>query len=100
MMDDDSTDYTLTYSGETVGCMVSETPTYTFDISDLDGQDGTTPLTINTDFAGTSYKEETWPSEYKVQEMIKQYPALKIQYEKFLEVYNLVKDDYKDELPF
>lgn len=98
MMDDDSTDYTVTYSGETVGGGI-DTPTYTFDLQDLDSQDGTTPLTINTDFSGT-YKEEIWPSEYKVQEMIKQYPALKIQYEKFLEVYNLVKDDYKDDIPF
>jgi hypothetical protein len=42
--------------------------------------------------------EENWPSEYKVNEMILRYPALKIQYEKFLEVYNLVKDDYKNDI--
>jgi len=44
--------------------------------------------------------DDTWPNEYKVNEMILQYPALKIQYEKFLEVYNLVKDDYKDDIEF
>jgi hypothetical protein len=27
--------------------------------------------------------------------MIKDYPALRIQYEKFVEIYNLVKDDYR-----
>ena len=37
----------------------------------------------------------TWPSEYDLKEMIEIYPALKIQYNKFIEVYNLVKDDYK-----
>jgi len=26
--------------------------------------------------------------------MIKKYPGLKVQYEKFMTVYNLVKDDY------
>ena len=95
-MASDSTDYKITYSGTDSSI---DTPTYSFDISDLNEQDGTMPISIDNGFAGT-YKEETWPSEYKVEEMIKQYPALKIQYEKYLEVYNLVKDDYKDELPF
>ena len=41
---------------------------------------------------------DTWPAEYKVKEMIEKYPASKIQYEKFLAIYNLVKDDYKGDL--
>ena len=41
---------------------------------------------------------DTWPSEYKVKEMIEKYPALKIQYEKFLAIYNLIKDDHKGDL--
>ena len=90
-------DYTITFTeGATVGGI--DTPTYTFDLSDIQGQDGTSmPMGIDSSFA---YSEDKWPSEYKISEMIKQYPALKIQYEKFLEVYNLVKDDYKDEVPF
>ena len=34
----------------------------------------------------------------KIKEMIEKYPALKIQYEKFIEIYNLIKDDHKDDL--
>ena len=44
------------------------------------------------------------PSEYRIEEMIKKYLALKIAYPKFKEVYDLVKDDYAngddDEIPF
>lgn len=42
--------------------------------------------------------QDTWPAEYRVKEMIEKYPALKIQYEKFIEIYNLIKDDHKDDL--
>ena len=36
--------------------------------------------------------------DQNIKEMIEKYPALKIQYEKFLAIYNLVKDDYKGDL--
>ena len=35
-----------------------------------------------------------WPSEVVIKDMITKYPGLKVQYEKFMTVYNLVKDDY------
>ena len=47
---------------------------------------------------GIETSPDTWPAEYRVKEMIEKYPALKIQYEKFLEIYNLIKDDHKDNL--
>ena len=99
MMDDDSTDYKITYCGETVGGVI-DTPTYTVGLdatTDIGGFDNDS-ITIN--IPGIDDSPDTWPAEYKIKEMIELYPALKIQYEKFLEVYNLVKDDYKDELPF
>lgn len=42
---------------------------------------------------------ETWPSELVITDMITKYPGLKIQYEKFMTVYNLIKDDYTYEEP-
>lgn len=58
--------------------------------------------TITGDYIPSSLG--AWPTEYEIEEMIKVYPALKIQYQKFTEVYNLVKDDYRnrgdDEIPF
>ena len=32
--------------------------------------------------------------ENEIKEMIEEYPALKLQYQRFLEVYNLCKDDF------
>ena len=37
---------------------------------------------------------QTWPTEDRILEMIAEYPALKLQYQRFLEVYNLCKDDF------
>ena len=34
-----------------------------------------------------------------INDMIKKYPGLKLQYEKFMTVYNLIKDEYKYEEP-
>ena len=42
---------------------------------------------------------ETRPSELVITDMITKYPGLKIQYEKFMTVYNLIKDDYTYEEP-
>ena len=48
--------------------------------------------------------EDNWPAEYKIEKMIEIYPALKLRYQKFIEIYNLCKDDYKsrtdDDIPF
>ena len=88
-------DYTITYTaGATVGGIISDDytmPTPTFTVGDTELED---QVTISLG----DFESKTWPSEDKVLTMIEQYPALKIQYEKFLEVYNLVKDDYSNAL--
>ena len=66
----------------------------------MTNDDGTITLDMNgqTGFADMGYSfdfEDRWPSQHTIQDMIKEYPALKIQYEKFVEIYNLVKDDYR-----
>tara|TARA_B110000444_G_C18718896_1_gene537450 strand:+ start:287 stop:667 length:381 start_codon:yes stop_codon:yes gene_type:complete len=38
--------------------------------------------------------DDNWPSESKILDMIEEYPALKLQYTRFLEVYNLVRGDF------
>ena len=43
---------------------------------------------------GKAKAADDWPNESVIEEMIKKYPGLKIQYDKFMTVYNLVKDDY------
>lgn len=77
---------TVTYSGETVGGMTS---TFAPTFGDYDAYDES---------------PAPWPSEYDVKKMIEIYPSLKLQYLKFIEIYNLVKDDYKgrknDDIPF
>ena len=92
------------YDYEHVGGMTI-TPTYcTADMTDTGSE-----YSYNTTYASTAgYSvtldgidpdlHDTWPAEYRVKEMIKKYPALKIQYEKFIEIYNLIKDDHKDDL--
>ena len=78
-----------------------------FNIDDLN--DTGSEYAVNTDYTyttdgfdismpGIEDSPDTWPAEYRVKEMIKKYPALKIQYEKFIEIYNLIKDDHKDDL--
>ena len=78
-----------------------------FNIDDLN--DTGSEYAINTDYTYTTDGfdismridtdlHDTWPAEYRVKEMIEKYPALKIQYEKFIEIYNLIKDDHKDDL--
>lgn len=111
-MDNDK-EYTITYSGDDGsidGCI--STPyakdvdgTYTINLSEYNATHN-----IDTTFAPSYTFEDLdtgpgkWPSEYDLEKMIEMYPALKIQYTKFIEVYNLVKDDYKgrknDDIPF
>ncbi len=99
--------YTVTYCGTDCGNLDPTTDTGTeytfntdFDTDSMTNDDGTITLDMNgqTGFADMGYSfdfEDKWPSEHTIQDMIKDYPALKIQYEKFVEIYNLVKDDYR-----
>ena len=110
-MDKDDSKITVNLSNdvdyEYVGGMTI-TPTYcTADITDTGSE-----YSYNTTYSSTAgYSvtldgidgidtelHDTWPAEYRVKEMIEKYPALKIQYEKFIEIYNLIKDDHKDDL--
>lgn len=100
-MDDDNSPITITVDGAEYTTCDPMTPTFSVDVNNtfsVDTNIDTIADTITFDYNYNS----TWPSEYKINQMIQHYPALKIQYEKFLEVYNLVKDDYKDDddLPF
>lgn len=96
-----------TYSTDWNGSYTTD-GSYTIDTSALsDSNTGTISINTTSDigFDGLSFDyEDKWPSEYRIIEMIELYPSLKIQYEKFLEIYNLVKDDYKnrsdDAVPF
>ena len=73
---------TLTYNGSGAG------PTYTLgDMNDTGGE-----FSINFDDFET--RPEVWPSQHTIEEMIKEYPALALQYTRFIELYNLCKDDY------
>tara|TARA_B100001057_G_scaffold455759_1_gene502532 strand:- start:3738 stop:4082 length:345 start_codon:yes stop_codon:yes gene_type:complete len=97
-----SSDYTITYCGTDCGNLDPTTDTGTeytfntnFDTDSMMNDDGTITLNGVTGFGDMSYVEDSWPMEHTVQDMIKEYPALRIQYEKFIEIYNLVKDDYR-----
>jgi len=105
-----SSDYKITYTGNNdLGNLDPTTDTgteytfntdYTYSTDSMANDDGTISLdmTGQTGFADMSFGfdyDDNWPSESTIQEMIKDYPALRIQYEKFVEIYNLVKDDYR-----
>ena len=75
----------------------------------------TTTITLDTDYltdTGSEYTfnttfeefEDTMPSISKIKGMCEQYPAFKKEFEKFRQMYNLIKDDYEanneDELTF
>tara|TARA_B100001287_G_scaffold55598_1_gene44103 strand:+ start:778 stop:1167 length:390 start_codon:yes stop_codon:yes gene_type:complete len=73
-----TSDISSTYAG----------PTYTLgDMNDTGGE-----FSINFDDFET--RPEVWPSQHTIEEMIKEYPALALQYTRFIELYNLCKDDY------
>jgi hypothetical protein len=85
----DSTPYTISFDSTT---MVD--PTYSTVTAN------STPITIDigeNDFYNKTF--DKWPSEVIIDDMITKYPGLKLQYEKFMTVYNLVKDDYTYEEP-
>lgn len=84
-------DPSYTYSFDTN--ITSGSSTLSYDTSTIN----TPTLNITTDPLGTEWQRKTfinWPSEVVIEDMIKKYPGLKVQYEKFMTVYNLVKDDY------
>jgi|SRR6056300_363287 hypothetical protein len=74
---------------------------HTFSTSDFDISDDA--FTINTSFEEWV---DTMPSIHKIKGMCEQYPAFQKEFEKFRQMYNLIKDDYEakyedeDELPF
>ena len=81
--------------------------TYTISGESFAGGISTASFTYSTEFADTSTIDssfgldlemgntiQSWPDEYRIKEMIEEYPALKLQYQRFLEVYNLCKDDF------
>jgi hypothetical protein len=98
-MGDDDKKYSISYSTEGSIDGISETDS-TFTIS-IDNDQYTSTYEAPS-FAPTYTFDDydagpgKWPSEYDLEKMIEIYPALKIQYLKFIEVYNLVKDDYKN----
>ena len=76
--------------------------TVTIDTDLLDtGDYNSGTFTINTSFEEWV---DTMPSMSKIKGMCEQYPAFQKEFEKFKQIYNLIKDDYEanneDELPF
>ena len=60
------------------------------------------PINIKIDDQFSVYNgnvKPDWPSELVIKDMINKYPGLKIQYEKFMTIYNLIKDEYEYEEP-
>jgi len=98
--------------------------TFSVDVSNFTGDDyiysGSNTITINTSLAdtgdysmsddtftiNTSFEEwiDTMPSMSKIKGMCEQYPAFQKEFEKFKQIYNLIKDDYEanneDDIPF
>jgi hypothetical protein len=97
--------------------------TFSVDVSSFSNNDyyyngGT--ITLNTDVLdtgdfsisedtftiNTSFEEwiDTMPSMHKIKGMCEQYPAFQKEFEKFKQMYNLIKDDYEanneDDIPF
>jgi len=104
---DDTKDYTITLSSET-GEVDGAKPSYSIDIGSFNTASYSGDYVIDGSFSVTNDfnpHSDLWPSEYKIEKMIEEYPALKLQYLKFLEIYNLCKDDYNsrttdDDIPF
>jgi hypothetical protein len=96
---------------------------FSVDVSSFSGDDyiynGSNTITLDhtvstSDFGisddaftiNTSFEEwvDTMPSMSKIKGMCEQYPAFQKEFEKFKQMYNLIKDDYEanndDEFPF
>lgn len=88
--DTDNNNYTIT--GASVGGCIDVQPSVTYNTS-FTGAGSLGDGDFGLDFdMGTGV--QTWPTEDRIQEMITEYPALKLQYQRFMEVYNLCKDDF------
>jgi len=98
--------------------------TFSVNVSNFSGDDyiysGSNTITLNTDVLdtgdfsisddtftiNTSFEEwvDTMPSMSKIKGMCEQYPAFQKEFEKFRQMYNLIKDDYEanneDDYPF
>jgi hypothetical protein len=89
---------TVTIGGST-GTIASShlSPTFTYDTSQtIDTGTITSTHTINgIEYDNIYDNKNNWPSEYQIKSMIEHYPALKLQYERFKELFDLVKDDWK-----
>ena len=100
-MNQDGSCDTITLTGSAVyDSSISPGDTITLDLGDI-GAVGTT-YTIGTGGAGSSFTwkmpeewVDTFPDYFKVQEMCGKYPAFKIAFEKFKQMYDLVEDDYE-----
>ena len=79
----------------------SSSTTITLDTDLLDTGDYNGTFTINTNFEEWV---DTMPSMHKIKGMCEQYPAFQKEFEKFKQMYNLIKDDYEanneDDIPF
>lgn len=100
------TEINLSYdtSSDLVSTMDSTPYTITFDsTSELENNtitlNNSTPITWSTGTSPEWNNVGNWPSELIINDMITKYPGLKLQYEKFMTVYNLIKDEYKYEEP-
>ena len=84
------TDATYTISGESFAGGIS-TPSFTYSTEFADTSTIDSSFGLDLEMGNTI---QSWPDEYRIKEMIEEYPALKLQYQRFLEVYNLCKDDF------
>ena len=83
-------DATYTISGESFAGGIS-TPSFTYSTEFADTSTIDSSFGLDLEMGNTI---QSWPDEYRIKEMIEEYPALKLQYQRFLEVYNLCKDDF------
>jgi hypothetical protein len=86
-------EYTISFDSTTMVDNPSSTVTYN---NSLSNNSSPISINLNDDPLGTEWTRKMfdWPSEVVIKDMITKYPGLKVQYEKFMTVYNLVKDDY------
>ena len=100
-MNQDGSCDTITLAGSAVyDSSINPGDTITLDLGGV-GAGGTT-YNIGTDGAGSTFTwklpeewVDTFPDYSKVQEMCDKYPAFKIAFEKFKQMYDLVEDDYE-----
>ena len=100
-MNQDGSCDTITLTGSAVyDSSINPGDTITLDLGGV-GAGGTT-YNIGTDGAGSTFTwklpeewVDTFPDYSKVQEMCDKYPAFKIAFEKFKQMYDLVEDDYE-----